>query len=122
MTRGQLVARALLKSASKGEAAGGALKRLAHGTMNALSSALQNNGDACPPCTIPCSNVWTLIETWVQYTPEFQLIVELISSPLALIVALWGMTSERTLQLMKSSHKQMVSVGDSVDLRTTDAR
>jgi hypothetical protein len=51
-------------------------------------------------------------------TPEFQLIVVLISSPLALIVALWGMTNERTLQYMRSSRRQMVAVGDSVELRT----
>jgi hypothetical protein len=34
----------------------------------------------------------------------------LISSPLALIVALWGMTSERTLQHMRSSRGQMAAV------------
>ena len=53
-------------------------------------------------------------------TPEFQLIVVLISSPLALLVALWGMTSERALQQMEVSRKQMqmVAVADSVALRT----
>jgi hypothetical protein len=44
-SRGQFVARALLKSASgKSEAAGGALKRLAHGTMNALSAIGEHGG------------------------------------------------------------------------------
>lgn len=42
--RGQLVARALLKSASKGEAAAGALKRLAKGTMNAISTIGEHGG------------------------------------------------------------------------------
>ena len=40
---------------------------------------------------------------WMIYTPEFQLVVVLVSSPLALLVALWGMTSKATLQLMKSN-------------------
>jgi hypothetical protein len=53
MTRGQLVARALLKSASKGEAAGGALKRLAHGTMNALSSIGEHGAAAAESLGMP---------------------------------------------------------------------
>ena len=48
-------------------------------------------------------------------TPEFQLIVVLISSPLALLVALWGMTSEQTLQHMRAGqtnagHEQSVGL------------
>jgi hypothetical protein len=34
------------------------------------------------------------------FTPAFQLSIELISSPLALLVALWGMTSNVTLRMM----------------------
>ena len=47
------------------------------------------------------------MQVWLIYTPEFQLVVMLISSPLALLVALWGMTSERTLQQMESSQLSM---------------
>ena len=79
------------------------LLRAVFSTMNALANALQNDGAACPtPCGIPCNNVWTLIKNWLNVTPEFQLAVVLISSPLALLVALWGMTDKRTLQLMRS--------------------
>ena len=49
---------------------------------------------------------------WIGFTPEFQLTVVLISSPLALMVALWGMTSKRALQLMKSSGAQSEAAGD----------
>jgi hypothetical protein len=77
------------------------LLRAVFSTMNALSNALQNYDANCPTeCGIPCNNVWILIGNWLQYTPEFQLTVVLISSPLALLVALWGMTDKRTLQLM----------------------
>ncbi len=39
-----------------------------------------------------CTNVYTHISRWMLYTPEFQLTITMISSPLALLVALWGMT------------------------------
>jgi hypothetical protein len=54
-------------------------------------------------CDATCFNVYTHISTWMIYTPEFQLTIILVSSPVALLVALWGMTSKATLQLMKSS-------------------
>ena len=85
------------------------LLRAVFSTMNALASALQNQGAVCPTfCSIPCNNVWTLIGTWLQYTPEFQLTVVLISSPLALLFALWGMTDKRTLQHMRAGRGQTV--------------
>jgi hypothetical protein len=90
------------------------LLRAVFSIMNALASALQNDGAGCPTfCGIPCNNVWTLIQEWLEYTPEFQLSVVLISSPLALIVALWGMTSERTLQHMRSGRAQMATMRSS---------
>jgi hypothetical protein len=38
--------------------------------------------------------VYSLIQTWLNRTPEFQVIVVLISSPIALLVALAGMTNK----------------------------
>ena len=85
------------------------LLRAVFSIMNALANALQNDNANCPTfCGIPCNNVYQLIQNWLYVTPEFQLIVVLISSPLALIVALWGMTSERTLQHMRSGRGQTV--------------
>ena len=85
------------------------LLRAVFSTMNALSSALQNFDADCPTnCGIPCNNVWTLIQNWLQFTPEFQLTVVLISSPLALLFALWGMTDKRTLQHMRAGRGQTV--------------
>jgi hypothetical protein len=37
---------------------------------------------------------------WMDYIPQFQLMVVLISSPLSLMVALWGMTSKKLLKMM----------------------
>ena len=85
------------------------LLRAVFSIMNALSSALQNVDAACPtPCGIPCNNVWTLIGIWLLFTPEFQLTVVLISSPLSLLFALWGMTDKRTLQHMRAGRGQTV--------------
>ncbi len=88
------------------------LLRAVFSTMNALANALQSPpvvgcANSCDPS---CYNVWEIIAYWLYYTPEFQLSVVLISSPLALLVALWGMTSKRALRQMKSSREQMVSL------------
>jgi hypothetical protein len=87
------------------------LLRAVFSTMNALTNALQNDAAGCPNnCDPSCNNVWSLIGYWLQYTPEFQLSVMLISSPLSLLVALWGMTSKRTLQAMRRRGGGMVSL------------
>ena len=86
------------------------LLRAVFSIMNAFAKALQIEVANCNGCDPACSNVWTVILVWQQLTPEFQLIVVLISSPLALLVALWGMTSERTLQLMRSGRGQTVTM------------
>ncbi len=39
----------------------------------------------------------------IIFTPEFRASVIIVSSPLTLVVALWGMTGERALQLMECS-------------------
>jgi hypothetical protein len=54
-------------------------------------------------CDSSCYNVYTHISQWMFYTPEFQTMFVLVSSPLALLVALWGMTPKSTLQLMQTT-------------------
>jgi hypothetical protein len=86
------------------------LLRAVYSTMNAVAHVLQDDEVSCPsnnPCDASCYNVYTLMQLWLAFTPEFQLSVELISSPLTLLVALWGMTSEHTLRLMQSRRREM---------------
>jgi len=96
------------------------LLRAVFSIMNAVSDALQDYGAACAaaqylhPCDPLCFNTYTLMQNWLEYAPEFQLIIELISSPLTLLVALWGMTSKRMLQTMKWSRRQMTATGGSL--------
>jgi hypothetical protein len=60
--------------------------------------------DFCDPS---CNNVFAHIQRWAARTPEFQVTVVLVSSPLTLLVALWGMTSKQTLQAMKSNQQDV---------------
>jgi hypothetical protein len=73
-------------------------------------------------CDASCYNMYTFMKAWLFYTPEFQLTVELISSPLTLLVALWGMTSKHTLRLMQSRRRGMNTMQVSVLQETGAAR
>jgi hypothetical protein len=104
------------------------LPRAIHASLDAISSASGVQGDCLQSCSQTTSticpippNEYYLMSTYLTYTPEFQLIVVLLSSPFALLVALWyefcfctvilfqlilhrrGMTSERMRHEMKSS-------------------
>ena len=95
------------------------LLRAVYSTMFALGNKLQNAGNYvnCPgsnQCDASCYNVYTLMQTWLLYTPEFQLMVVMISSPLALLVALLGMTTDRALRQMQSNRRQMGATRDAL--------
>jgi hypothetical protein len=87
------------------------LLRTGLAVMRAFTYELQNAGDInCAAkgkvitnrCDPVCFNMYTHIMWWMDRTPEFQTIIVLLSSPLSMIVALWGMTTGLALQLMKS--------------------
>jgi L-asparagine transporter-like permease len=83
--------------------------RAAFSTMFSVAYAFRSSADdSCPDICDECRNVYYLIAVWMSYTPEFQVLIVLVSSPVALLVALWGMTSNATLQLMKSSQREEV--------------
>jgi hypothetical protein len=52
-----------------------------------------------------CFNEYSHISGWMTYTPQFQQVIILISSPVAQLVALWGMTTKSTLHLMMTSKR-----------------
>ena len=84
------------------------LLRAVFAVMFSVSGALQHDGNGCMGfCDVPCHDVHTLVQSWIAFTPEFQFTVTLISSPLALLIALWGVTTQRALQLMSSSAREM---------------
>jgi hypothetical protein len=81
------------------------LVRSTQSTMLAVARQLQDVETKCPGvtglCDPSCHNVFTHIQRWAVRTPEFVTTVVLVASPVALLVALWGVTSRYTLQLMK---------------------
>jgi hypothetical protein len=85
--------------------------RATQSTMLAVARQLQDGATTCPgvtsPCDASCHNVFTHISQWGVRTPEFQTTVVLVASPVALLVALWGVTSRYTLQLMKVKQQGM---------------
>ncbi len=46
-----------------------------------------------------CQCIWLPMYWWNEFTPQFELVVILVSSPFTLLVALWGMTSARARQV-----------------------
>jgi hypothetical protein len=83
--------------------------RAAFSTMFAVAFQLRDTiTKSCPGVCDECHNAYFLITQWMGYTPEFQVLIVLVSSPLALLVALWGMTSKATLQLMKASGQESI--------------
>jgi hypothetical protein len=84
--------------------------RSVQSTMFAVARQLQDQATTCPGvtdrCDPSCRNVFTHMIVWMLHTPEFHVTIVLISSPLTLLVALWGMTSRRMLQAMKSKEQE----------------
>ena len=89
------------------------LLRAVYSIMNALSRALETE-TASPDCGIQCDatcfNSYYLMQLWLKWTPEFHTAVIFISSPVSLLVALWGMTNQRTVKMMWAGSRQMGGV------------
>jgi hypothetical protein len=73
-------------------------------TILAIAGQFQDTANFCPTlvasssCDTACFNEFTHLVNWNNNTPEFLSTVVLISSPLALLIALWGMTNKLTLR------------------------
>ncbi len=77
------------------------LLRSVFSVMRAVAYQLQDLSNSCPVqnvCDSTCYNAYTHFSQWMFRTPEFQLTIMLLSSPLALLVALYGMTNKVIVQ------------------------
>ena len=54
---------------------------------------------------------FTHVGFWMHRTPEFQLVIVLVSKPLPLLVALWGMTTGRMRVNPASQQRSVHSLG-----------
>ena len=92
------------------------LLRSAFSVTYAVAQALQNISD---PCAIgycdPCKNVYANIQGWILHTPEVQQVAMIIASPMALLVALWGMSGVQALEQM-GQHSVQAKVQNLVPL------
>ena len=79
----------------------------------AVSGALANfDIDGCRLCKT-CFNLYTNMTVWIHFTPEFETLIILISAPLASLVALWGMTSERMMGFIRFNKDNQKKYEDS---------
>jgi len=76
--------------------------------MFALGAGFNNNSNTCSrsECS-PCKNVYSHVLFWLVYTPVFQQTVLLFASPLASLVALWGMSGVRALEQVTEQLEQL---------------
>jgi hypothetical protein len=105
------------------------LPRATFASMKAASNALQDIGYCeCLPlcsdvvvqgraskCPRPC-NQWFHMALYLQYSPEFNLLVVLLSTSLVQLVVLWGMTSDRMLHAMQARDRKEVAVNVSLTM------
>jgi hypothetical protein len=82
--------------------------RCAYATWYALIYGRSNIAD-CEDTKFICSSCFNdsqLALVYDLYTPELYLALEFLSAPCSILVALWGMTSDRTILLMRTALKQ----------------
>jgi hypothetical protein len=72
-----------------------------------LSLGGQNFDDPCSPdhCH-PCKNIYAHIFFWVLYNPWMQHMVMLVSSPVAMLVALWGMSDVHEIEQIENGERR----------------
>ena len=76
-----------------------------------FTGVLMARQDLSNPCAYsqcdPCKNAFTHIIIWMLYTPGLQAAVMLVVSPLALLIALWGMSDVGELEQMAAPLKTL---------------
>jgi hypothetical protein len=88
------------------------LLRSVFAIMDAVSGALSDSFNSCSGntaglCNSTCYNIHTHMESWMARTPEFRVSITLISFPISLLVALWGMTSGLMRRLIHRRSESM---------------
>ena len=66
----------------------------------------------------PCHDTPILVLHWTYFNPEFLILGYYVSSPVALLVALWGMTSARLRQALRQSLQKRPD--DATQVRKTE--
>ncbi len=69
-----------------------------------------------PVATLTAPFRFSRIQFWNIFTPHLKGSIAFIASPLTLLVALWGMTGERALQLMNSQANAPIALTENDSL------
>ena len=78
-------------------------------------SACKNDHNLAGVCD-PCQGLGLVVQIWLYLCPAFSFTVFLLSSPVTILVALWGMTTESFLESLgwkwSSVFRKKVALGD----------
>jgi hypothetical protein len=81
--------------------------RASYAALHATSSAFQTGTDTCfDACDNSCMNQFSLLQRWLDFTPEFRALVVLVSSPMLMLITLWSLTSSRMVALLRGGAGQ----------------
>ena len=61
-------------------------------------------------CDASCFNVFNHMYWWMLRTPEFLLVIVMLSKPLPLLIALWGMTTVRMRRVLEANERKVADV------------
>ena len=62
----------------------------------------------------PCQDLGVVVQSWLYLCPEFSFTVFLLSSPVTILVSLWGMTTDSHLQSLRWGHPSQASLRDNL--------
>lgn len=84
------------------------LVRAVFTVMYGVALLYQDYDNTCSPnpCS-QCKNVYSQMLFWILFTPEFQQSVMIFASPVAQLVALWGMSGSRVLEQLPMQRLQL---------------
>jgi hypothetical protein len=81
-------------------------------------SVLFHVNPQCPNSTTvfcnTCQEVGYIVQTWLWLCPEFSFTVFLLSSPVTILVSLWGMTTDSLMQNLRWGHPYQASLRDNL--------
>jgi hypothetical protein len=81
-------------------------------------SVLFHVNPQCPNSTTvfcnTCQEVGYIVQTWLWLCPEFSFTVFLLSSPVTILVSLWGMTTDHHLQSLRWGHSSQALLRDNL--------
>jgi hypothetical protein len=90
---------------------------LAASRRGQISTAFAANPRCAESTTVfcdPCQDLGVVVQSWLYLCPAFSFTVFLLSSPVTILVSLWGMTTDSLLQNLRWGHASQASLRDNL--------